>query len=73
MDRNDEIPILVFHILEGDVAKDTGIIEEDVDAAEVLDGGLDDLVTILDAVVVCYCLAACGFDLIDDGICGLPL
>lgn len=70
---NNKIPICVFHVLEGDVAQDTGIVEEDIDSAEGLNGGLDDSVTIFDAVVVGYCFAACGLNLIDDDICSLFL
>lgn len=68
MNLEDEIPVLVFHVLEADVAQNTGVVDEDVDTAEGLDGRVDNPVAILDAVVVGYCLAACGFDLVDDDI-----
>lgn len=71
MDCDDKIPVLVCYVLEADIAEDTGVVDEDVDAAVVLDGGLDDLVAILDAVVVAYCFAASGLDFVDDYICCL--
>lgn len=71
MHRDDQVPVLVLHVLEADVAEDPGIVEQDVDAAKVLDSRLDDLVAVLHAVVVGDRLAACGFDLVDHDICGL--
>jgi hypothetical protein len=71
VDVVDEVPVLVRHVLEADIAQDTGIVEEDVDSTEGLDGSLDDSVAVLDAVVVGNGLAASGFDLVDDDICGL--
>lgn len=73
VDLEDEVPVLILHVLEGDVAEDTGVVDEDVDAAELLDGGLDDLVAILDAVVVGDGLAASGLDLVDNHIGSLLL
>lgn len=66
-----QVPVLVFHVLEADVAQDAGIVDEDVNPAERLDGGLDNPVAILDRVVVGYGLAACRSDLVDDGVSGL--
>ena len=71
MDVHNQIPVLIAHVLEGDISQNTGVVEEDIDSAVVLDGGLDDPVAILDAVVVGYCFAACGLDLVDDNIGGL--
>ncbi len=71
MDGLDEVPILIFHVLEADISEDTSVVEEDVDATEGIDGSLNDLVAILDAVIVGYGLAAGLFDLIDYNIRGL--
>ena len=68
MDINDQVPILVCHIFEGNIAEDTGIVEENVNSTEGLDCCLDDLVTRCDRVVVGYRFAASGFDLVDDNI-----
>lgn len=68
VDGHDEIPVLVGHVLEADVTENAGVVDEDVDATESLDGSLDDLVAILDAVVVGNSLAASGLDLIDNHI-----
>lgn len=68
---HDQVPVLVLKVLEGNVAKNTGIVDENVDAAKALDGGLDDALAILDAVVVGNGFAACLLDLVDDDISGL--
>lgn len=62
---------MVFHIFEADVSENTSIVDQDIDAAVGLDGGLNDLIAIGDAVIVGDGLSASGFDLIDDYICGL--
>jgi hypothetical protein len=54
----DEVPVLVGHLREGDVAEDAGVVDDDVDAAEGVERGLDDLVAVLDGVVVGDGLAA---------------
>lgn len=64
----DKIPILLLHVPEANIPKDTSIVDEDIDTSEVLDGGINDLLAILDAVVVGYGLAAGGFDLVDYNI-----
>jgi hypothetical protein len=71
MDSHDQVPVLILHVFETDIPQDTGVVEQYIDATIVLDGCLDDLVTVCDAVVVGYCFAACGFDLVDDNISGL--
>ena len=71
VDLEDEVPVGVLDVLEAHVAQDAGVVDQDVNATEGLDGGVDDLVAILDAVVVGNGLAARGFDLIDDDIGGL--
>ena len=68
MDCCDEVPILIFHILEADISQDAGIVDEDINTAEVLNGSFNDLLAIRDAVIVGYGFAACGLDLIDDNI-----
>lgn len=67
----DQIPIRILHVLEADVSQDTSVVDEDVDAAEGLNGSLDDLLAILDAVVVGNSLSAGLFDLVDDNVGGL--
>lgn len=67
----DEIPILVRHVLEANIAEDAGIVYEDVDTAEIVNGGLDDRLAILYAVVVRSGLPASLLDLVDDDISGL--
>lgn len=68
VDLHDEVPVHILHVLEADITEDTGVVDENIDAAESLDSSLDDLVTILDAVVVGNGLATGGLDLVDDNI-----
>ena len=65
MDLVDEVPVLLRHLRERDIAEDAGVVDDDVDAAERVDRGLDDLVAVLDRVVVGDRLAAGGLDLLD--------
>lgn len=67
----DQVPVLILHVLEADITEDTGIVKEDIDTAEVLNGSLDDGLTILNAVVVGSRLTASGADLLDNEVCGL--
>lgn len=71
MHTEDEIPILVLHVLEADIPQDPGIVDKDVDAAEALDGGLDDLLALDYVVVVGYGVATQLLDFFDDSIRGL--
>lgn len=71
VDCGDQVPVGVLHVLEADVAENTGIVDQDIDAAEGVNGSLDDLVTKLDAVVVCNGLASSLLDLVDDDISSL--
>lgn len=73
MHSNDQVPILILHVLEANIPQDTSVVDQDIDAAVVLDGGFDDLLAVRDAVVIGYSLTACGFDLIDNNICCLCL
>lgn len=61
----DQIPILILHVLESDITEDTGVVDENIDPAEVLDGCLNDGFTVLNAVVVGYRLAASRSNLLN--------
>ena len=67
----EKIPIPIGQVLEADVTQDTGVVEEDIDATEGLDGSVDDLVSKFDAVVVGNSLAASFLNLFDDDISSL--
>ena len=71
MDRVDQVPIRVLHVLEADISQDTGIVDENIDATECLDSGLDDPIAVLDGIVVGDGLAASGLDLVDNYISSL--
>ena len=66
-----QIPILILHVLEADVAQNAGIVQKHVNPAKGLDGSFDDPVAILDRIVVCNGLAAGGCDLLDYLVGGL--
>ena len=38
----DEVPVAGLHLVEQDIAQDTGIVDDDIDLAEGVDGILDD-------------------------------
>ena len=67
----DEVPVRLLHVLEGDIAQDACVVDEHIDASEVVDGCLDDGIAVLDRIIVGYRLAAGGSDLVDDLVCGL--
>ena len=67
----DQVPIGLLHVLEADIAQDTGVVDEDIDAPKSIDCGLDDVLSILDRIVVGDCITACGLDLLDDFVCSL--
>ena len=71
MDRVDQIPVLILHVLEADVSEDASIVDEDINAAKGLDSGLNDPVTILNAIVVGDRLSAILLDLVHDDISSL--
>jgi hypothetical protein len=71
VDSVDQIPVRLLHILEADIAQDAGIVDEDIDATEGVDGRLDDGFSILDRVVIGDRFAACRAYLVDDFVCRL--
>jgi len=66
-----QVPVLIFHVLEADIAQNAGIVDEDINSAKGLDRSLDNLVAVLDRVVVRDGLAASRCDLLDNLVCGL--
>jgi hypothetical protein len=70
VDLVDQVPVGLRHLLERDVAQDPGVVDQDVDLAERVDRGLDDLVAVLDRVVVRDGVAALVLDLGDDLVGG---
>lgn len=66
MNLHDQIPVLILHILEADVSKDAGVVDEDVYPSVVVNRGLDDALAVHDIVVVGDGLAAGFPDLVND-------
>lgn len=71
MDFINQIPVLVLHVLEADIPKYTGIIDEDIDTAEGFNGSFYDSFAKLDAIIVGNRLSTGGFNLVNNDICGL--
>lgn len=68
MNLDDQVPIIIGHVLEADISQDACIVQEYVDSSEFFDRCLNDLLAILDAVVIGDGLAACLPNLVDDYI-----
>lgn len=68
MNFDGQIPIGIRHILEADIPQDPGVVDENVYPAEFSYGRLDNPLSILNAVVICYCFAASSSDLVDDNV-----
>lgn len=64
---------MVLHVLEADIPKDTGIVNENINSTKILDSGIDDSVALLNTVVIRNRLASSGFDFGYDDICGLKV
>lgn len=64
----DQIPVLIFHVFEGNVTQDTGVVDEDINSAKALDGSVNNGLTILDTVVVGDGLSAGLANFLDDDI-----
>jgi hypothetical protein len=71
MDFVNEVPVLLLHVLEANIAQNSGVVNEDIDAAEVVNGGFDDGLAVLDRFVVGNGFAACGTNGFDDLVCCL--
>ena len=68
MNLDNQIPIRIRHVLEADVPKDARIVDEHIYPSKVLDGRLDNLVSILDAIVVGNGFATGRANFVDDYI-----
>lgn len=71
MDLVDKIPVGLLHVLEANIAENTSVVDENINAAKGIDGRLDNGLSVLDRVVVGNRFAACAADLLDDLVCGL--
>ena len=65
----DQVPVLLFHFVEGLVSKNTRIVNHYVNLSERIHRGLDDLVAIGDRVIVSDSFAATRFDFVHDDVC----
>lgn len=68
MNLDDQIPVLIRHILEADIAQYASIVQEHIYPAKGLDGGVDNLVAILNAIIIRDSFASSSSDLVDNHI-----
>ena len=68
MNVQDGVPEVVIHVRECLVPEDTGIVNDDVETAERINGALDDLLSILGGSFHASGLSAQFLDLSNDGI-----
>lgn len=66
MNVDNSVPEIIVHVGEGLVTKDTGVVDQDVNAAESINGSLDDGVAILAGGFVANGLSTHLLDLLDD-------
>ena len=71
MDFDDEIPVIVTHVLESNISQNACVVEQNVYSAKCPDRCLDDPLAVLYTVIVGYSLAAAGFNFINNNICSL--
>ena len=68
MDPDDGVPLVDGHVDQHAVAQDAGVVDQDVDGPEVVDGGLDEParpLVVRDVIAVGHGLAAHAPDLFD--------
>ena len=73
MDLVNEIPVLIFHVVEANVPQDARVVDEHMDASKRLDRSINDCVSILDTVVVGNSFSASCFNFVDNGVGGLRI
>jgi len=67
----NQIPVLVLHVFEADVSKNSRIVDQDINPSKRFNGSFNDSFSVFDAVVVGNSFAASGLDLFNNGIGGL--
>ena len=73
MNLEDQVPILILHVLEADITQDSSIVEQDMYASKALNRSLNDRLAILDTVVIGNSLSSCAFDLLYHSVGSLYL
>jgi hypothetical protein len=68
---DDQVPVIIFHILETDVPQNASIVDQDVNPAKRIDSSLNYVLAVLDTIVVRDCLTTRISDLVDNDIGGL--
>lgn len=68
VDVEDRVPQVVVHVCESLVAQNTGVVDQDINTAEGIDSGLDDILAIFAGCLVANSLAAHLLDLLDHGL-----
>lgn len=68
MDLHDDVPHLVVHVGEGLVPEDTGVVDEDINAAVSINRALHNGIAVRHIGLVSDSLATEFLDLLDDGV-----
>ena len=68
MNLDDQIPVLIRHVLEADIAQDASIVQEYVYPTKGLDGSVDNSVAIFNAIIIRDSFAPSSSDLVDNHI-----
>ena len=68
MNLDDQIPVLVGHVLEADIAQYASIVQEHIYPAKGLDGSVDNSVAIFNAIIIRDSFPSSSSDLIDNHI-----
>jgi hypothetical protein len=71
MDFHDEIPIKLRHLLEGNISKDTSVVNDDINSTKSINCSLYNLIAKFNRIVVCDSLSTGFLDLIDNKISGI--
>jgi hypothetical protein len=67
----NQIPVIVLHVLKRDISQDSRVVDQDIDAAKVLNGSINNSLSVLHAIVVGDGFAASLADFFNDNIGGL--
>ena len=68
MDSDNQIPVLVFHVLETNIPQNASVVDQYIDPSILLYRRFNDLVTILNTVVVGNSISTGRADFLNDYI-----
>ena len=66
MNLVDQVPVLIFHLLEGNISQNAGIIDENIYLSEVVNCSFDYFLSEFYWIVVSNCDSSLGLYLVDN-------